>query len=163
MKLIHTLYLTALLLISNLSRGQWNIQTGYDFGFFTTDYQGNHLLSKEEDSHYTHRINGRFEYQSKNNFLVSLNTGINIHDVRHDLQTRKNTDFSGNSVVRHRTSIHHSTLQAYRLGLSIGYKFSINNISSIILSLNYDHFFMNKVTNKERKLLYYQLLFNFRC
>lgn len=148
MKRTTSLPLILLLFVFKISFGQWNVQTGYDFGFFRTDYQGSEALSTEEDSHNLHRINVKLEYQFKNNFLVSLNTGANIHNVSHDLKTIKNTNFDGNSVVRHRTSIHNSTLQTYRIGLSIGYNFSINNSSSVIVSVNYNQFFFNKVTNK---------------
>ncbi|PHR43960.1 MAG: hypothetical protein COA32_15610 [Fluviicola sp.] len=145
--------LLLIIFISNISFSQWNIQAGYDFGVFTTDYHESHLLSKKEDSHHLHRINGRLEYQFKNNFLISLNTGVNIHEVRSELQSLKNTNFSGNSVVRNRTSINHSILQTYRVGLSIGYNFSFNDISSIFFTLNYDHFFINKITNKQSSFI----------
>lgn len=128
---------------------QWNIQTGYDFGVFTTDYYGSHLLNKKESSHYLHRLNAKTEYQFKNNFFLSFNSGIDYHDVQHNLQTIEGAVFDGSTMEQHSNSIHHSTLQSYRLGLSLGYRYSINNVASFLFSINYDQFFINRIKNKK--------------
>lgn len=124
--------------------GQFNIQTGYDFGFFKTDYYySNEFLSLKDDSHQIHRLNGKIEYQFKNNLLVSLNTGIDIHDFRHHLET-KGDNVGASSFIQSK-SFHHSKIQTYRFGLSIGYQHYLNNTSILFLSISYDQFFVNSV------------------
>ena len=144
MKRIKILFL---ILISSMGLGQFNIQTGYDYGFFKTDYYGAELLSKKEDSHKIHRLNGKIEYQFKNNFFLGLNSGIDFHNVQRYLETRGQS--IGVSSTIKETSIYHVNKQTFRVGLHIGYNYSINNKSSFCFLIEYGQFFFNKIKTKE--------------
>lgn len=137
--------LVFLALNSCFGLGQFNVQIGYDFGFFTTDYHGSHLLNKEDDLHRLHRLNGKLEYHFQNNLIIALDAGINVHNVRHNLLIIENAVFAGSVVEQHSISVHHSTFQAFRTGLSVGYKFDIGKTSSILFTVNYAQFFFNRV------------------
>lgn len=143
MKRIKIYYLCILLLVANMSIAQLNIQTGYDFGVFITDYYGSEVLSKVDNSHRIHRINGKLEYQIKKSLLIGLNTSLDIHNIRHHLENKGNN--VGSSSFQKEKSIHHSKIQSNRLGLSIGYQYLLNSTSSLYFSINYDQFIINKV------------------
>lgn len=122
---------------------QWNTQIGYDNGFFLTDLYGNELLSEIINSHRISRLNGKVEYKFKKKVLIALNTGVDIHNIRHHLETKGEN--IGISSFQKAKSIHHSKIQSNRLGLSIGYEHLFNNTSSLYFLFNYDQFFINKV------------------
>ena len=132
------------------SFGQWNVQTGYDLGVFTNDYYDySELLKEKEASHLLHRLNVKLEYQLKNNLLISMNSGVDFHDVKHDLLFTLESIYSGTEMKQHNRSIHHSTIQNYKIGLSVGYMYSFNDFSSISFGVNYDQFFVNRVKNQK--------------
>ena len=134
-------------LVNSLSVfGQWNIQTGYDFGIFKVDYYSNNVLNKSESSQHIHRLKGKLEYRIKGSFLISLNTGVDIYDIYHNLDYTRTNPASG--ILINETSIHHSRIQTYRTGFSVGYQLHLKNHHSLLLSLTYDHFFINKVNIK---------------
>lgn len=128
--------------------GQWNVQTGYDFApFITTGNNSSKLLGKTENSHRIHRLNGRLEYQFKNNLFLGLNSGIDFHNIQRHLETR-GTSIGVSSSLKE-TSIYHVNKQTYRIGLQIGYNYSITDESSICFAIEYGQFFFNRVNIKE--------------
>lgn len=131
--------------------GQWNTQIGYGIGFFNNKYSKEyeiHLMSLENKdiSQLIHRLNFKFEYQLKNNLLFAVNTGIDFHSVYRDLYNIQESSISQLEI--HSRHIHNSLIQSYKIGLSFGYLFQINDISGIGLELQYDHFFVNQIRIK---------------
>lgn len=146
---LHRILILTFITTALFSYGQWNVQTGYDFGFFTNNYHDqSELLEEKEASHLLHRFNLGLEYQLKNNFLFSVNSGVDIHNIKHNLLFTLESIYSGTQMKQYNRSIHHSIIQNYKAGLSIGYLYSINTSSSIIIEVNYDQFFVNKINNK---------------
>lgn len=127
--------------------GQWSVQTGYDLATFVTGNNNSELLGKIENSHIIHRLNGRLEYQFKNNFFLGLNSGIDFHNIQRHLETR-GTSIGVSSTIKE-TSIYHVNKQTFRVGLQIGYNYSINNKSSFCFLIEYGQFFFNKIKIKE--------------
>jgi len=143
MGLLKTGIMASVLVICYNVFGQFNVQTGYNFGFFDTKYYAPELVGKSDNSHRINRLNGRVEYQLKKKLLIGLNTGLDFFDIRHHFETKG--DNVGVSSFKKAESIHHSRIQAYRVGLSIGYQYLFNNGSSLCFSVNYDQFFINSV------------------
>lgn len=134
------LFLT-LVLNFHLVSGQWNIQTGYDFGTFTIP------VTQRKNFNKIHRVNLVGEYIFKNNILVNLNTGVDFHLIDYH-STSRITDPSGNNSTES-ISTKDINIQNFRIGLSLGYQFKINNISSIKLNLSYDQYFVNHLVINE--------------
>lgn len=143
MRILKTGIMASVLVICYNVFGQFNVQTGYNFGFFHTKYYVPELLSKTDNAHRINRLNLELEYQFKKKLLIGLNTGVDFNDIRHHLETKG--DNVGVSSFKIAESIHHSKIQTFRLGLSIGYQYLFKNASSLCFSVNYDQFFINSV------------------
>jgi hypothetical protein len=130
--------LFVLLLYSFIGVGQFNIQTGYDYGFFHRDN------NKKIPLNSLHRLNIINEYIFENNISVSLNTGIDFHYFNYKFQSRMNYT-AGNTSFN---EIYYGKFntQNYRMGFSLGYQFSLNNKSRILFKLCYDQYFVNSVS-----------------
>lgn len=125
---------------------QLNIQTGYDIGFYDFSFNGEYLLSDKKVSHFLHRTNVKLEYKFKNNFFIGLKTGLDFHDYHHELvYIREGNDYA----EMHDISKHESVIRNSNIGLSIGYIYHFNQVSSLFLMINYDQFFINNVKNTE--------------
>ena len=130
---------------------QWNTQIGYSIGFLDNKYSKgyeSYLMSLENKdiSQLLHRLNFRLEYQLENNLSFAVNSGIDVHRVYRDLHNiRESSDSQLEIRSRH---IHNSLIQNYKIGLSVGYLFQLNDVSSIGLEVQYDHFFVNQIRIK---------------
>jgi hypothetical protein len=140
-----------LFLIYNfVSIGQFNIQAGYDYGFFKPN------LSKEleeviKSAHFyqhnssLHRLSLVNEYILKNKLIISVNSGIGIYNIDYKSIFRSN-NLGGSSE---NISIHSSSTQTFRLGISLGYQLELNSRSSLIFKTEYDQHFVNRISIKE--------------
>lgn len=125
---------------------QFNLQAGYDVGFYDMTYNSEYLLSEKKGSHLLHRAILKVEYQFKNNLLFGINTGIDFHNYRHEIMSI----MEGNTYIEnHSKSIHESIFRTNRVGLSFGFKHHINNNSKLFFTLSYDQFIISSVKNKE--------------
>lgn len=131
MKLINPLRLAILLLISNMSFGQINIQTGYDFGLvkFRSDRDNN-----------LHRFNFNIEYKFKKNIILGINTGYDVHRVKYNSDTQ-----SEEETCDIRTIDYDAKAKTQRVELSLGYNFEINKKSSIRPKISFGYFWLQDV------------------
>ena len=132
--------------ISNTFFSQLNIQSGYDMGYYNITLDDEYDLSKKRRLHLLHRLNLKVEYLLKSNFLIGVNTGIDIHNYQHEYTL----SHEGNNYTEIKeVSMNESIISANRIGLSIGYQHPITNTSSLSLMVNYDQFFISRIKNKE--------------
>jgi hypothetical protein len=131
MKLINTLRIAILLLISNASLGQFNIQTGYDLGIvkFRSDRYNN-----------LHRFNLNIENQFKKNIILGINTGFDVHRVKY-----KSVSKNGDETCDIRTIDYDAKAKTQRVEFSLGYNFNINKNSSIRPKISFGYFWLQDV------------------
>lgn len=131
MKRIKIYYLCILLLVANMSIGQLNVQTGYDFGIvkLRTDRYNN-----------LHRFNFNIEYQFKKNLILGINTGYDTHRVKYNSISQ-----SGDETCNIRTIDYDANAKTQRVELSLGYNFKINKKSSIRPKLSFGYFWLQDV------------------
>lgn len=130
---------------------QWNTQIGYGIGFFDNKYSKEYesflmSLENKDISQLLHRLNFKFEYQLENNLLFAVNSGIDVHRVYRDLHYI--WESSDGQLENRSRYLHNSMFQNYKIGLSVGYLFQINDVSGIGLEVQYDHFFVNRIRTK---------------
>lgn len=116
--------------------GQFNLQTGYDFG----------LITKQKNRH-SHRLSLITEYIFGNNMMISLSLGK-------DYFYRNSEGSSTNSVLfgtycEKRTSTYKVNYSANNIGLSLGYQFQLTDNSGLITKLSAEGYFYNGVRIKE--------------
>ena len=148
---LHRILILVFLYTAFLTYGQWNVQTGYNFGFFSTDYNGGELLDRKENTYHLHRVNLNGAYEFKNNLFASMTTGVDIYDVKHDLVIIDDVVSDGNTFEEQRRSIHSSIIQNFKIGVSVGYKVRLNAKSSTFFSIGFNQFFVNEVNIKRSK------------
>lgn len=131
MKLINILRLGVLLLISNLSFGQFNLQTGYDFGIvkFRSDRNNN-----------LHRFNFNIEHQFKKNLILGINTGYDVYRVKYNSVSQ-----SEGETCDIRTIDYDAKAKTQRIEFSLGYNFKLNKKSSIRPKISYGYFWLRDV------------------
>ncbi|MDX1653487.1 MAG: hypothetical protein R3277_13395 [Brumimicrobium sp.] len=122
--------------------GQWNIQTGYDFGAMTfKEYNSNVNMNSKWD--FVNRFNLITEYSFKNDFLFSVNSGLDIHNILFDQERVVINSNGGTDVYGGRSELN---IQTYRLGFSTGYNWHLNKSSSLVFKFNFHQFFINRIT-----------------
>ncbi len=121
--------------------GQWNIQTGYDFGTYTIP------VTQRKNFNNSHRVNLVNEYIFTNKVLVSLNSGIDLQKINYISNNRINGS-NENSFTEY-ISENEINIQTYRLGLSLGYQFEITPLTNILFKISYDQYFVNNVSIKK--------------
>ena len=131
MKLINTLCLAILLLISNTSLGQFNIQTGYDFGIIKFRSDRNNNL---------HRFNFNIEYKFKKNIILGINTGYDLYRVKYNSVTQ-----SEEETCDIQTIDYDAKAKTQRIEFSLGYNFKINKESSIRPKISFGYFWLQDV------------------
>jgi len=137
---LHHILIFASVCTAFLTYGQWNVQTGYDFGTFT--------IPKTERKNFNnlHRFSLIGEHVFENKMLVNINTGIDFHRINYQTvnTTEPTNDYSEEFISHNNVNI-----QNFKMGLSMGYNFIIDHTSSIKVSLLYDHYFVNRLTIKK--------------
>lgn len=120
--------------------GQWNIQSGYDFGTFTFT----NPFNTDQGLNIVNRLNVVGEYELPNNISFSLNCGYDFQKIDYKKAKRYN-HYNGTQSYEdiYRQDI---DIQKYRLGLSFGYSIDIKDVSSVQIKLSYDQFFVNKIS-----------------
>ncbi|MGM0477911.1 MAG: hypothetical protein ACQERC_01725 [Bacteroidota bacterium] len=137
---LHCLFILAFIFTAFFSYGQWNVQTGYDFGTFTIP------KTQRKNFNNLHRFSLIGEYIFSNEISVNINTGIDLHKIDYQaVNTIEPTSNYSKEFITH----NNINIQNFKFGLSMGYNFILNNNSSIKVSLNYDHYFVNRLTIKE--------------
>ena len=112
--------------------GQWNLQTGYDFGFIT-----------KQKNRYAQRISFIPEYIPENNSLFSFSIGK-------DFYYRNTSGSSSNSygigtICEKRTSHYKVNYSVYNTSFSLGYQFEISDKSRVIAKLSAEGYVFNRV------------------
>ncbi|PHR43956.1 MAG: hypothetical protein COA32_15590 [Fluviicola sp.] len=129
------------ILNSYLNFGQFNIQSGYDLGAMKfQDNSPNIKMNSKWD--FVNRCNLIGEYTLKNNFLFSINTGIDFHNILHDQERIVSNSIGGTDVYGGRFE---SNIQTFRLGFSIGYKWRVRKLSALVFKVNFHQFFINQI------------------
>lgn len=128
------------------SFSQINAQLGYDIGVYNPSFVSDELLNESNTSHILHRPNIKLDYKLRNNIFFGFKTGLDFHDYKHNIVYVS----QGNTYAEIReTSILKANMNSYHLGISVGYEYCFNFVSSLFFRINYDQFFVNRVTNKE--------------
>ena len=133
--------------------GQWNLQTGYDFGVLK--FPKKPTLQQSEffraiNYNTVHRINFIGEYQFNSSLITSLGFGYDTYRTKANYLTSTNTD----EVCTSRENKYDATINTIRLDLSIGYLFNISGNSKLVFKGHYGLFIIQnrRVFNSERNL-----------
>ena len=129
--------------------GQWNIQTGYDFGTMKLPSNSpNVTINSKWD--FVQRLNLIGEYSFRNNILLSIDSGTDFHNILRDQQRTTSNSTGGMTIYSGRFD---ARIQTFRIGLGIGYAFNISDDSKIAIKLNMQHFFVNSIRLIEWSLI----------
>lgn len=154
MKLFKLLHITILLLLSSyFALGQFNIQTGYDFGVLKFPKKPTLQQSeffREINYNIVHRINVIGEYQFNSNLIMSLNFGYDTYRTRANYFTTTNTS----EICTMRGNKYDAAVNTFRLDFSFGYLLNISRNSKLVFKGSYGFFKIQnqKIFNSERTL-----------
>ena len=133
--------MTFILLNCLYTFGQWNIQTGYDFGVIRFPNLPELIgqdINRKTNFNFLHRYNLLGEYKSPNNLVTSLNFGFDNYRNKFDYTTT--STFEGGCKKRTNINEYFATINTLRFDFSLGYAFNLSNKSSIVLKGNYGLF-----------------------
>lgn len=131
-----------ILFITHTLFGQWNIQTGYDFGTMKLPSNNSNVTINSKWD-FVQRLNLIGEYSFRNNILLSIDSGTDFHNILRDQQrTTSNSSGDGLAIYSGRFD---ARIQTYRIGLGFGYALDISDNSKITIKLSINQFFVNSI------------------
>lgn len=146
------LYFTLFIMLFNIheSISQWNVQVGNEFGVSKVAYTST-PLGEDIQNNRLYRTSIIGEFHVKNGLLLSINGGFGWHIVNYEYVIE--SDFSGEPTINSRDF--KGTIQNYRVGISFGYLFNLNERSQLALKLNYNQFVVNRISIRESNYTIY--------
>jgi len=129
MKLFNYILILIFVLQGLITYSQWNIQTGYDFGF---------IRRNSENWNNVQRVNFTTETTLKSNFVFSFNYGIDSYFSNMD--GRISTNYTNTYSIE--ISKHEAIIKVNRMDLSFGYNLQLKN----------NHYLIGKITSGINKL-----------
>ena len=134
-----------LILNSLFSLCQWGLFLGHDLGFSKVTYHTKKPIGSIDENHKIHRFKLFGEFQFKNNIVISTNTGLDWQLINHSYTSEGH--FSG--LPSRQTRDIKGFIKSYRLGISLGYYFPINENNKLGVNLGYDQYFVTKFNIKQ--------------
>lgn len=129
MKMFKVVHITILFLLSsNFTLGQFNLQTGYDYGLIQLEKITSLTTDDEINWNSLQRFNFNVEYISSSKLLFSLDIGIDTYSEK-----MKSVNIQKNIVEKRR---YDGKIITLRNQLSIGYLFEINKENSLVFKIS---------------------------
>ncbi|PHR43957.1 MAG: hypothetical protein COA32_15595 [Fluviicola sp.] len=133
---LHKIIVVLFILNSQLIFGQWNIQTGYDFGLIKFPKVEN--LDRKINFNTLHRTNFVVESILNNGLLFSLNIGYDHYNSKANFSR---TTVSNNTRV---TNFSYDTnVKNLRLEIGTGYSWSLDHRSTLVVKVYSGVFFIS--------------------
>jgi hypothetical protein len=122
---------------STLCLGQFNIQTGYDFGLIQLEKITSYNTEDTYKWNSLKRLNLNFEYTFKSKFLLSLDLGLDTYSDKVDSRT------INNNVIQKRT--YDANILALRNQISLGYSVDLHENFDLVFKISLGIFSIRNV------------------